>query len=678
SEEFRTAAVLDRDALRTHAAHGLIAAGIESVDEIERVADMLQERGLERDGQPVHLRVREQDGRLRVATVAQIRVEQDMARLAGTSARTRAGALSPKQIAQAVKRSGLDFTREPKHGAAQLAAMYSLGEAGGLGFMVGVAGSGKTTLLKPLVDAWQSDGRRVLGAAIAWRQAEALKDAGVDKTLAFSVLVDALNTKTLSLDAQSVVVIDEVSQVSPAQLLALLKHQEQQGFTLRLLGDHGQAQAIEAGDTVELLMRVLPKETRPELLSTIRQKSARGREIAGLFRSHGRDISKTIEKQREEDIERAQRALDMKRRDGALHLVGGDHEQVVERIAEHYLSRRDILTQAGSTRGITISAPTNDDVKDISQAIRNRLRVRGEIGQTEIIRPAIDQRGEEYDLPLAKGDKLRLFRKTSVRVDTPHGGRWKELGANGDFVVVRGWNQDGLTLENHKGRSGFVPWERVTDQKTGRLHLGFGHAMTIDAAQGITSDEHINAMPRGAASMTGFKSYVAESRHVQTCWTMVSEGALREAEMFARPLGDIRPVTMDDLHQRLAQNMGQHPYKSLAVDLVQAQLAFERDTTRWIQQQHQCERARQEGHSPGQAVRQRLAEQPIRDVPQQHWDDLSRSLRKVGYATQKALQAAQNAEARAQVQAENRRHAAEQQRVRERSRQQDTALTPGF
>ncbi|MFT8355527.1 MAG: AAA family ATPase [Gluconobacter japonicus] len=139
--------------------------------------------------------------------------------------------------------------------AAQLAAINALGQAGGLGFLIGVAGSGKTTLLKPLVDAW--------------RQADALKDAGISQTYAMTPLLDGLAQGKIDLDRQSVLVLDEVSQVSPRQLLEILQLQQEKGFALRVVGDREQAQAIEAGDAVELLLRVMPKEARPELLSTI-------------------------------------------------------------------------------------------------------------------------------------------------------------------------------------------------------------------------------------------------------------------------------------------------------------------------------------------------------------------------------------------------------------------------
>ena len=175
-----------------------------------------------------------------------------------------------------------------------------------------------------------------------------------------------------------------------------------------------------------------------------------------------------------------------------------------------------MLMASGSKRGITVSAPTNEDVADISQAIRQRLKERGEIAGDEVIYRAIDQRGQTYDLPIAAGDRLRLFRRTWGTVD----GREQQVGNNGDIVEVLG----------HRRQAGFGSGPRTAaspksngagsaDSQTGRLLLGLGHALTINAAQGITSDEHINALPRGTAGVTAFTTYVAESRSRGTTWT---------------------------------------------------------------------------------------------------------------------------------------------------------------
>ncbi|MBB2156605.1 relaxase domain-containing protein [Gluconacetobacter diazotrophicus] len=638
ADEFRTAAVLDRDVFRTHAAHGLIASGIRAAEDVDQVVELIMARGIMVEGSHAYFIEEEQDGRARLTTTEQVALEKELARLAGLSARTKQGMLTDRQIAEAIKASGLDFERDPDHGRAQKAAIWAMGSAGGMALTIGAAGSGKTALLTPLVSAWQGDGREVVGAAMAWRQADALKDAGIERTFAIATLLRGIEDGSVGLTSKSVLVIDEISQVAPRQLLKILQYQQQVGFALRTLGDREQAQAIEAGDSVEILNRVLPQEAQPQITGTIRQKTAHARRIATMFRSEGRDLSRSEDEQRAADVQRARMAIDLKRKDGMLSLVGGDHQQVVDEIADLYIRRRDLLRAAGATRGITMSAPTNTDVMDLSLAVRVRLRERGEIGAEEIIRPAIDQRGETFDLPISRGDRVRLFARTSCQIDTSHGKRWKSLGSNGDFVDVEGWNDKGIVLRNRSGTSGTVPWTALADNRTGRIRLGSGHAMTIDSAQGITSDEHINAMPRGSSAMTGFTAYVAESRHVHRCFTRVAEAPLREAEAFSRALGDKAPVTIDDLYNRLASDMGRHPYKALGIDLVKERLTHEKQTSRWIRQNHDNEQASREGQTPGEGWRRDHEEKPLRDVTQRHWDDIDRRLRRAGYSMQRSME----------------------------------------
>ncbi|WP_048884060.1 hypothetical protein, partial [Komagataeibacter intermedius] len=66
---------------------------------------------------------------------------------------------------------------------------------------------------------------------------------------------------------------------------------------------------------------------------------------------------------------------------------------------------------------ISMSALTNQDAADLSRAVRKILQERGEISTHEITVQAIDQRGETYDLAIATGDRLRLYRRTWGSVD---------------------------------------------------------------------------------------------------------------------------------------------------------------------------------------------------------------------------------------------------------------------
>ncbi|MDR3561964.1 MAG: hypothetical protein P4N59_11095, partial [Negativicutes bacterium] len=57
-----------------------------------------------------------------------------------------------------------------------------------------------------------------------------------------------------------------------------------------------------------------------------------------------------------------------------------------------------------------------------------------------------------------------------------------------------------------------------------------------------------------------------------TTWTVISEGALLEAERHRQALGDITPIIKEDLWTRAAADMSQKPYKALGIDLKAAAL----------------------------------------------------------------------------------------------------------
>jgi hypothetical protein len=160
AEDFHRAAVVDHDRLRVHAARGLIGAGIVGGSEdIDRVVELIEDRGIDIDGEPVTLVAGVGGNKLRVTNSAQLRIERDLVDHARRCASDKTGALSSEAIGAAIQRSGLDLSTEPDHGAAQTAAIHALGQGGALTLLTGAAGSGKTTLLQPLVAAWKA-GRR--------------------------------------------------------------------------------------------------------------------------------------------------------------------------------------------------------------------------------------------------------------------------------------------------------------------------------------------------------------------------------------------------------------------------------------------------------------------------------------------------------------------------------------
>jgi hypothetical protein len=181
-------------------------------------------------------------------------------------------------------------------------------------------------------------------------------------------------------------------------------------------------------------------------------------------------------------------------------------------------------------------------------------------------------------------------------------------------VTVLAQSGRGLRIRTKEGRVADVEWRRVADTETGRVLLGHGNALTIDAAQGITSDEHINALPRGTARVTAFTSYVAESRARGTTWTMISEGALYEAERHRQGLGDITPITRENLWQRAAEDMSEKPYKGLGIDLLaSAQRDREQAIDVFIAASHHMESAQLADPHAGPKAFQRLRAAAVND-----------------------------------------------------------------
>jgi len=278
-------AVIGGGDVRLAAARGFIAAGIESTDDIGALTRAWARDGVQQDGRRTGLLWRQVDKhRVRITTELHRDQEAELVSLARGAAADRTLSLAPEEIAAAVARSGLAY--DGAHGQAQLHAVETLGKDGSFGVVIGVAGTGKTTrVLPPLVAAWQTRGYEVWGTALAWRQANALQEAGIaaSNTRALQPFLDGVEAGTTKLGRRSVVVLDELGQVGTRQLLHLLRLREQHGFKVVATGDDRQNQSIEAGPVIELLRRALGEERIPEILSTVRQKTEEERHIAGLL-----------------------------------------------------------------------------------------------------------------------------------------------------------------------------------------------------------------------------------------------------------------------------------------------------------------------------------------------------------------------------------------------------------
>ena len=87
----------------------------------------------------------------------------------------------------------------------------------------------------------------------------------------------------------------------------------------------------------------------------------------------------------------------------------------------------------------------------------------------------------------------------------------------------------------------------------------YGDALTIDATQGLTSTEHIEAMPTDTRAVDAFKAYTSGSRHQQATFIVASEGAEWKEIAGRRPINDPRPIREADVWANIGRNLARHP-----------------------------------------------------------------------------------------------------------------------
>ncbi len=625
AKEFARRAVIDGADVRVAAAKGLIASSIEVADDITALTRAFRSRGVQHQGEATSLiwgQVRGEGAREKVAVTTALHEREEQALIARVraAAADRSAALTSTQIAAAVDAfPELDFTSA--HGRAQRAIMDQLGQGGRFGLAIGVAGSGKSTLLKPLVRAWADDGRTVFGIALAWRQSDALVDSGLASANTFAVeaFLNGIACGRLTPGRDAVVIVDELGLIGTRQLNTILAAQSRLGFQLVAIGDPKQMQAVEAGPVIDLITRALGEDTIPELGSSVRQRAHEERETVLMFRNG----------QTEEAIAR-------KVANGTLRIVPGGYQDAVAEIVALWEARRAVhRDRAGFS--ITISAPTNQDAHAISAAIRLRRRALGEIGEDRITvraSDAADIQAESFDLPLACGDRVRLFRRTNAVFAKT--GAVGNIGRNGSVLEVRGITDDGLVLKTATGREGFVPWKNLGDPDTGLVLLTYGEALTTHTAQGSTVTEHIHAMPAGSCLVSAFGAYTSGSRHREQSFIVTSEAAERAEVAGRRPLGDAREIVCEDVIANVVRNLSRQPLKEASLGLIERARDLRRGAIRGLQESLQPLEARAAAGQSGAVLaerwtRRRFDTSLTRQLP--HWhEQLQRHADRIGAA----------------------------------------------
>lgn len=418
-----------------------------------------------------------------------LRIEFDMARSAQTLSERSGFGVSARNVAAAIK--SLETTNSEKPislDAEQTNAVRHVTGASAIAAVVGLAGTGKSTLLAAARLAWESENRRVVGAALAGKAAEGLEDSsGIrSRTLASWELAWASGRDLL--DRGDVLAIDEAGMVSSQQMSRVLKAVEDAGAKAVLVGDAMQLQPIQAGAAFRAISE---RVGVAELAGVRRQRDRWARDASGNL-ARG-------------DVERA---LDSYAQRG--HIAEAEtRQEILERIVADWTdARREAVRRSvsegkeGRLRGdeLLVLAHTNDDVRKLNEALRAVMTGEGVLSGARAFQTA---RGERE---FAAGDRIIFLENARfVEPRAQHlGPQYVKNGMRGTIVSTGDQRRDTvLSVRLDNGRD-------VVISEDSYRNVDHGYAATIHKSQGVTVDR---TFVLATGMMDQHLTYVSMTRH---------------------------------------------------------------------------------------------------------------------------------------------------------------------
>jgi len=330
-----------------------------------------------------------------------------------------------------------------------------------LGVLVGHAGTGKSAILGVSREAWEAAGYQVRGVALSGIAAENLESGSGIASRTIASMEHGWQQGRDLLTTRDVLVIDEAGMVGTRQLERVLSHAAVAGAKVVLVGDPQQLQAIEAGAAFRSIHE---RHGGAEIGEVRRQREDWQRDAT-------RDLA----------TGKTANALETYRSHGMVH-EAQTREQARGDLVEHW----DRDRQASPDRSRIILTHTNDEVRALNEAARERMRAVGELGDE--VRVTVERGARHF----ASGDRVMFLQNE------------RGLGVkNGTLGAVEQVNAQSMTVRTDDSRS--VQFDLKDYNK-----IDHGYAATVHKAQGMTVDRaHVLATP----GMDAHSSYVALSRH---------------------------------------------------------------------------------------------------------------------------------------------------------------------
>jgi len=395
----------------------------------------------ERDGP-----VRASDARYASRTTLQ--AELRILEVADAGRRAGVGLVDQARLFAAGRERGLDPSQQ-----AALAQITASGDR--VSVLVAPAGTGKTTAIAVAVRAWQNAGYRVVLLAPSARAAAELQHATATPADTVAKFLydhqhqqprwgrpDWVERARPLVSPGDVVVVDEASMLSTANLDILARGAEDARAKLLLIGDPGQIGPVQAAGG---MLTALADRLHAPTLEQVHRFEAPWEREASLLLRRGEPA-----------------VLDTYAAAGRIHDCPDD-AAALDALFDRYRQA------AAEGRTVLMLARTHRDVEQLNARARAHATDTGAVHGPVLLDGLV---------PWQAGDRLRATRNNrAIRV----GG---DFLRNGDQFTVLGRTGDGLLVQRLAGQQ-----QAVLPDTYVRDHAAHGWASTIDAAQGATVDE---------------------------------------------------------------------------------------------------------------------------------------------------------------------------------------------
>jgi conjugative relaxase-like TrwC/TraI family protein len=284
----------------------------------------------------------------------------------------------------------------------------------------GAAGTGKTATLQELQRGLEEGGRQVMAVAPTRAAVNELGKVGFEHAVTIERLLQDRQEQMKLIG--KVLIVDEAAMVSSRQMSDLLKLAERSRARVVFSGDTQQIQSVEAGDA----LRVLEQGTQMKSVS-LRQVQ---RQTLAEYRQAVEELRVNPE-----------RGFGQLEQMGAVREV--DWQLRPQEVSTAYREALAVPNAKGQTRSVLVVAPTHEEIRRLTEAIRSERQRAGELGPGEMLTRHVPLNWTEAQKKETKhyqpGMVLAFHKAT------------KEVGKNEAVEVVKA-EKDKLTARKENGQ----------------------------------------------------------------------------------------------------------------------------------------------------------------------------------------------------------------------------------